>query len=77
MSEYQYYEFLALDRPLTAEQRTELRAISSRAEITATRHDWDELDGRLAVMAQPGPSSPPGTGGCCTWPAWLTAQAAG
>ena len=37
MSEYQYYEFLALDRPLTAEQRAELRSISSRAEITATR----------------------------------------
>ena len=30
MSEYQYYEFLALDRPLTAEQRAELRSISSR-----------------------------------------------
>jgi hypothetical protein len=35
MSEYQYYEFLALDRPLTAEQRDELRALSTRAEITA------------------------------------------
>ena len=44
MSEYQYYEFLALDRPLTREQRAELRSISSRAEITATRfvneYDW-------------------------------------
>jgi hypothetical protein len=37
MSEYQYYEFLAIDKPLTNEQRTELRAISSRAEITSTR----------------------------------------
>ena len=37
MSEYQYYEFLALDRPLTEKQRAELRSISSRAEITATR----------------------------------------
>lgn len=37
MSEYQYYEFLAIDRPLTNEQRAELRAISSRAEITTTR----------------------------------------
>ena len=36
MSEYQYYEFLALDKPLTDEQRTELRKLSSRAEITAT-----------------------------------------
>ncbi|MGH3196565.1 MAG: hypothetical protein ACRDOH_07925 [Streptosporangiaceae bacterium] len=37
MSEYQYYEFLALDKPLTGEQRAELRKLSSRAEITATR----------------------------------------
>lgn len=36
MSEYQYYEFLALDRPLTAEEIKEVRAISSRAEITPT-----------------------------------------
>ncbi len=37
MSEYQYYEFLALDKPLTDEQRAELRKLSSRAKITATR----------------------------------------
>jgi hypothetical protein len=37
VSEYQYYEFLALDKPLTDEQRIELRKLSSRAEITATR----------------------------------------
>lgn len=37
MSEYQYYEFLALDKPLTDEQRAELRKLSSRAEITAAR----------------------------------------
>ena len=37
MSEYQYYEFQAIDRPLTSEQMAELRAISSRAEITPTR----------------------------------------
>ena len=37
MSEYQYYEFLALDRPLTDKQRAELRKLSSRADITATR----------------------------------------
>ena len=49
MSEYQYYEFLALDRPLTAEQRAELRSISTRAEITATRftneYHWGDLKG--------------------------------
>jgi hypothetical protein len=37
MSEYQSYEFVALDRPLTAEEVAELRAISTRAEITPTR----------------------------------------
>lgn len=35
MSEYQYYEFRAVDRPLTPEQMSELRALSSRAEITS------------------------------------------
>ena len=30
MSEYQYYEFLALDRPLTEKQRAELRSNSLR-----------------------------------------------
>jgi hypothetical protein len=37
VSEYQYYEFLALDAPLTEAQQAELRKLSSRAEITATR----------------------------------------
>ena len=37
MSEYQYYEFRALDGRLTAEQQRRLRALSSRAEISATR----------------------------------------
>ena len=36
MSEYQYYEFQALDRPLTLEQISVLRAYSSRAQITAS-----------------------------------------
>ncbi len=36
MSEYQYYEFLALDRPLTYGEQELLRGISSRAQITAT-----------------------------------------
>jgi hypothetical protein len=35
MSEYQYYEFQAVDHPLTEKQRSELRAYSSRARITA------------------------------------------
>jgi hypothetical protein len=37
VSEYQYCEFLALDKPLTDKQRAELRKLSSRADITATR----------------------------------------
>ncbi|MGH9448195.1 MAG: hypothetical protein ACRD3O_21115 [Terriglobia bacterium] len=36
MSEYQYYEFQAIDRPLTEDQMRELRSISSRAHITPT-----------------------------------------
>ena len=36
MSEYQYYEFQAVDRPLTPEQIAALRAYSSRAQITAS-----------------------------------------
>lgn len=35
MSEYQYYEFSAIDRPLTARQQAELREHSSRAIITS------------------------------------------
>jgi hypothetical protein len=37
MSEYQYYEFQAIDRPLTDDEMRQLRAISSRAEITPSR----------------------------------------
>jgi hypothetical protein len=36
MSEYQYYEFRAIDRPLTPKQIEKLERLSSRAEITAT-----------------------------------------
>ena len=37
MSEYQYYEFQAIDHPLREGQMRELRSISSRADITPTR----------------------------------------
>ncbi|MBV9122506.1 MAG: hypothetical protein JO112_03960, partial [Planctomycetes bacterium] len=36
MSEYQYYEFQAIDRPLDARAMAALRAITSRARITPT-----------------------------------------
>src|SRR5262249_343388 len=34
--EYQYYEFVAVDRPLTPAQQGELRALSTRAHITTS-----------------------------------------
>src|SRR5450432_2032353 len=43
MSEYQCYEFLALDRPLSKKQMAELRNISTRAEISPTRF-WNEYE---------------------------------
>ena len=56
MSEYQYYEFLALDRPLTDKQRAELRSISTRAEITAARfvneYQWGDLKGDPRKMME-------------------------
>ena len=36
MSEYQYYEFQAIDRPLGEADRAELEALSSRARVTST-----------------------------------------
>ena len=49
MSEYQYYEFLAVDRPLDDAQQAEVRALSTRARITATRfineYHWGEFRG--------------------------------
>lgn len=49
MSEYQYYEFLAIDRQLGEADRQALRAMSSRADITATRftnsYEWGDLKG--------------------------------
>lgn len=41
MSEYQCYELVALEQPLSAKQMAELRAISTRAEISPTRF-WNE-----------------------------------
>ncbi len=36
MSEYQYYEFVAVDRQLTRDEMDQLRSISSRAKISST-----------------------------------------
>jgi hypothetical protein len=49
MSEYQYYEFLAIDHPLDRAAQDKLRSISSRARITATgftnHYEWGDLKG--------------------------------
>lgn len=49
MSEYQYYEFAAVDQPLSKQQQAELRALSSRATITASgfrnEYHWGDLKG--------------------------------
>lgn len=37
MSEFQHYDFRAIDRPLTAEETSTLRRYSSRARITPAR----------------------------------------
>lgn len=37
MSEFQQYEFLALDRPLTSEEQAEIRKLSSRVKMSATQ----------------------------------------
>ena len=34
MSEYQYYEFQAIDRPLTKKEQDEIRKLSSRVQLT-------------------------------------------
>lgn len=47
MSEYQYYEFVAIDQPLTRAEMEELRAVSTRAEITpagfVNHYEWGDL----------------------------------
>ncbi len=49
MSEYQYYEFQAIDRPLSDADRQALRGLSTRARITATsftnEYHWGDLKG--------------------------------
>ena len=49
MSEYQYYEFQAIDRPLTGKEMEELRSYSTRARITPTSfvndYSWGDFKG--------------------------------
>jgi hypothetical protein len=54
MSGYQCYEFVALERPLTAKQMAELRTVSTRADITPTRfwneYHWGDFKGDAAKL---------------------------
>ena len=47
MSEYQYYEFVAIDHALSSKQQVDLRAVSSRGRITASsfvnEYEWGDL----------------------------------
>ncbi len=47
MSEYQYYDFRAIDRALTKAEMAELRSVSTRAVITSTsftnHYEWGDL----------------------------------
>jgi len=47
MSEYQYYEFVAVDRALTEKQQAELRTVSTRGRISSSSfvndYQWGDL----------------------------------
>lgn len=56
MREYQYYEFQAVDRPLTRDEQAKVSALSSRVELSATRavftYSYSSFRGRpLDVLA--------------------------
>ena len=56
MSEYQYYEFQAVDRPLDDKQVRALRDLSTRARITPTsfvnHYDWGDFKGKPAALME-------------------------
>ena len=56
MSEYQYYEFLSIDRPLTTDEMAELRALSTRATITpvsfTNEYNWGDFKGNPYELMQ-------------------------
>lgn len=61
MSNSQYYEFQAIDRPLNRPAQDALRSISSRARITATgfidHHEWGDLKGDRTILWSAGSTS--------------------
>ncbi len=56
MSEYQYYEFQAVDRPLEEEDVQALEGLSTRAQITATsfvnHYNWGDFRGNPQEMVE-------------------------
>jgi hypothetical protein len=56
VSEYLYYEFRAVDHPLTHREIRELRALSTRAEITATSfvntYEWGDFKGDPNILME-------------------------
>lgn len=54
MSQYQYYEFQAIDRPLSKADREALRKLSTRARITATSftntYEWGDFKGHPSKL---------------------------
>src|SRR5271156_5175476 len=56
MSEYQYYEFQAIDRPLSGADQEALRALSTRARISATSftnsYEWGAFKGDPARLME-------------------------
>lgn len=56
MSEYQYYEFAAVDRPLDNAELAQVRALSTRAHITSTSfvnsYHWGGFRGNPRAMVE-------------------------
>jgi hypothetical protein len=56
MSEYQYYDFRAVDRPLTSAERAQLARISTRAKISSTRftnfYTFGEFKGNPVALVE-------------------------
>lgn len=54
MSEYHYYEFRSIDRPLGRKEMDELRSLSTRAEITPTSftntYHYGDFKGDPAIL---------------------------
>ena len=56
MSEYQYYEFTAVDKPLNEKEMQALRKLSSRAQITSSsfinEYNWGDFRGKPLSLVE-------------------------